>query len=309
MATEHKQKASTTAILVAAIRASHLIWNQPAIFSDTYALQMVTPFWRQVAKNRVLNWLIKDALLGVLKPIHTEAILRVRFTEDRLREAVSGGVGQYVILGAGLDTFSLRQGDLAGRLRIFEVDQPASQGMKRERVTAVNGSVPDNLTFVPVDFETDHLDEALRRSGFDADTPAFFSWLGTTYYLTGESDQRYARPHLLACRPRQPHRLRLQVPARDGAAGRDRVHREAGEVRGAPRGADDLDVHPRRHESRTGAGRLRGGRQRVACRGDRALSAGAHRHARAGPQLRVRAVRKEAREAREEVVTLVTAPT
>lgn len=187
MATEHKQKASTTAILVAAIRASHLIWNQPAIFSDTYALQMVTPFWRQVAKNRVLNWLIKDALLGVLKPIHTEAILRVRFTEDRLREAVSGGVGQYVILGAGLDTFSLRQGDLAGRLRIFEVDQPASQGMKRERVTAVNGSVPDNLTFVPVDFETDHLDEALRRSGFDADTPAFFSWLGTTYYLTGKA--------------------------------------------------------------------------------------------------------------------------
>ncbi len=188
MATEHKQKASTTAILVAAIRASHLIWNQPAIFSDTYALQMVTPFWRQVAKNRLLNWLIKDALLGVLKPIHTEAILRVRFTEDRLREAVSTkGVGQYVILGAGLDTFSLRQGDLADRLRIFEVDQPASQAMKRERVIAVNGSVPDNLTFVPVDFETDHLDERLRDSGFDAGTPAFFSWLGTTYYLTGNA--------------------------------------------------------------------------------------------------------------------------
>ena len=182
-----KQKASTTAILVSAIRAAHLIWNDPPLFSDTYALQMVTPFWRQVAKRRLLKWLIADVLLGVLKPIHTEAILRVRFTEERLREAIADGVGQYVILGAGLDTFSLRQGDLADRLRIFEVDQPASQGMKRERLVAINGSVPDNLVLVPVNFETDRLDEELRGAGFDADTPTFFSWLGTTYYLTGKA--------------------------------------------------------------------------------------------------------------------------
>ena len=64
-----KQKASTTAILVSAIRAAHLIWNDPPLFSDTYALQMVTPFWRQVAKRRPLKWLIADVLLGVLKPI------------------------------------------------------------------------------------------------------------------------------------------------------------------------------------------------------------------------------------------------
>ena len=182
-----KQKASTTAILVSAIRAAHLIWNDPPLFSDTYALQMVTPFWRQVAKRRLLKWLIADVLLGVLKPIHTEAILRVRFTEERLREAIADGVGQYVILGAGLDTFSLRQGDLADRLRIFEVDQPASQGMKRERLVAINGSVPDNLVLVPVNFETDRLDEELRGAGFDTDTPTFFSWLGTTYYLTGKA--------------------------------------------------------------------------------------------------------------------------
>ena len=182
-----KQKASTTAILVAAIRAAHLIWNDPPLFSDTYALQMVTPFWRQVAKRRLLKWLIADVLLGVLKPIHTEAILRLRFTEERLREAIADGVGQYVILGAGLDSFSLRQGDLADRLRIFEVDQPASQGMKRERLIAINGSVPDNLVLVPVNFETDRLDEELRGAGFDTDTPTCFSWLGTTYYLTGNA--------------------------------------------------------------------------------------------------------------------------
>ena len=182
-----KQKASTTAILVSAIRAAHLIWNDPPLFSDTYALQMVTPFWRQVAKRRLLKWLIADVVLGVLKPIHTEAILRVRFTEERLREAIADGVGQYVILGAGLDTFSLRQGDLADRLRIFEVDQPASQGMKRERLVAINGSVPDNLVLVPVNFETDRLDEELRGAGFDTDTPTCFSWLGTTYYLTGKA--------------------------------------------------------------------------------------------------------------------------
>ena len=174
-------------MLVAAIRASHLRWNRPPIFSDDYALQMTTPFWRLVATNRLLNRLIVHRLLRVFRPIHTENILRIRYAEDRLREAVGTGVGQYVILGAGLDTFALRQAELADRLRIYEVDHPSSQRMKRERVIAINGSIPANLTLVPVDFETDRLDEALARAGLDLRTPTFFSWLGTTYYLTGEA--------------------------------------------------------------------------------------------------------------------------
>ena len=174
-------------MLVAAIRASHLRWNRPPIFSDDYALQMTTPFWRLVATNRLLNRLIVHRLLKVFRPIHTENILRIRYAEDRLREAVGAGVGQYVILGAGIDTFALRQGEHADRLRIFEVDHPASQAMKRERLLAINGSVPANLVLVPVDFESDWLDESLMQAGFDRGAPAFFSWLGTTYYLTKEA--------------------------------------------------------------------------------------------------------------------------
>ena len=174
-------------MLVAAIRASHLRWNRPPIFADDYALQMTTPFWRLVATNRLLNRLIVHRLLKVFRPIHTENILRIRYAEDRLREAVGAGVGQYVILGAGLDTFALRQGELADRLRIFEVDHPASQAMKRERLLAINGSVPANLVLVPVDFESERLDEKLMEAGFDRSAPAFFSWLGTTYYLTEEA--------------------------------------------------------------------------------------------------------------------------
>jgi methyltransferase (TIGR00027 family) len=181
------KRASTTAILAAAIRAGHVRWNQPAIVADTYAIDMITPFWRLVANNWVLYRIIVHRLLKALKPVHTENILRLRYTEDRLREAVAAGARQYVILGAGFDSFCLRQGELGDRLRIFEVDHPASQSMKRDKLLKINDQLPSNLVFTPVDFEHDRLDEALTRAGFDPTVPAFFSWLGTTYYLTRDA--------------------------------------------------------------------------------------------------------------------------
>ncbi|MDE0228719.1 MAG: class I SAM-dependent methyltransferase [Spirochaetaceae bacterium] len=192
MATESRQearvkRASTTAILAAAIRASHLRWHQPPIVADTYAIHMITFFWRLVATNWALNRLFVHRLLKLFKPVHTENILRLRFAEDHLREAIAAGARQYVILGAGLDSFCLRQGDLADRLRIFEVDHPASQSMKRDKLLKINDHLPANLVFTPVDFETEHLDDALTRAGYDTSVPAFFSWLGTTYYLTRDA--------------------------------------------------------------------------------------------------------------------------
>ncbi|MDE0024847.1 MAG: class I SAM-dependent methyltransferase [Spirochaetaceae bacterium] len=192
MATESRQearvkRASTTAILAAAIRASHLRWHQPPIVADTYAIHMITFFWRLVATNWALNRLFVHRLLKLFKPVHTENILRPRFAEDHLREAIAAGARQYVILGAGLDSFCLRQGDLADRLRIFEVDHPASQSMKRDKLLKINDHLPANLVFTPVDFETEHLDDALTRAGYDTSVPAFFSWLGTTYYLTRDA--------------------------------------------------------------------------------------------------------------------------
>ena len=179
---------SKTAVLVATIRAAHLRWDDPPhIFEDTFALQMLTPFWHAVAKYRPLKWLVGDVLLGVYRPVSPAIALRSRYTEDQLVEAVEAGTEQYVILGAGYDTFALRRTDLADKVRVFEVDHPATQEVKRQRILKAKGSIPDNLTFVPVDFEVDRLDEELEKAGFDSQRPAFYSWLGVTYYLTSEA--------------------------------------------------------------------------------------------------------------------------
>ena len=186
MSDTRPRKASTTAILVAAVRASHLRWNPSPIVSDQYASAMVTPFWRLVANYWLPNRLVVDVLLRTLKPTHTVIILRIRYAEDRLREAISTGVQQYVILGAGLDTFALRHRGTTDRLRIYEVDHPASQQMKRQQLGRI-GPLPSNLALVPVDFEADRLDAALIEAGFDPEAPAFFAWLGVTCYLTTEA--------------------------------------------------------------------------------------------------------------------------
>ena len=179
---------SKTAVLVATIRAVHLRWHDPPhIFEDTFAMQMLTPFWHAVAKYKPLKWLVGDVLLGVYRPVYPVVVLRSRYTEDQLVEAIESGTEQYVILGAGYDTFALRRKDLADKVRVFEVDHPATQDVKRQRILKANGSIPDNLTFVPVDFEVDRLDEEMEKAGFNSQQPAFYSWLGVTYYLTPEA--------------------------------------------------------------------------------------------------------------------------
>jgi methyltransferase (TIGR00027 family) len=179
---------SKTAVLVATIRAAHLRWHDPPhVFEDTFALQMLTPFWYAVAKFKLLKWLVGDVILGVYRPVYPSIVLRSRYTEDQLDEAIESGASQYVILGAGHDTFALRRKDLADKVRVFEVDHPATQEIKRQRVLKANGSIPPNLTFVPVDFERDKMDEELLKAGFDSQAPAFYSWLGVTYYLTQEA--------------------------------------------------------------------------------------------------------------------------
>ena len=183
----HKHRASKTAALAASVRAYHQQQSNSPVFADDYAVDMVPFVWRVIAKNRLLGWFVVHKIFHLFRPIHTEVILRARYAEDRLMEAISEGVGQYVILGAGLDTFSMRHKELVDSLRIFELDHPATQATKEKQVRAVNGGVPSNLVFVPIDFETDQLNEALIRAGFDPQKPAFFSWLGTTYYLTKDA--------------------------------------------------------------------------------------------------------------------------
>jgi methyltransferase (TIGR00027 family) len=111
---------------------------------------------------------------------------RSRYAEDQLTEAVEHGVAQYVVLGAGLDTFAYRNPHSAN-LRVFEVDHPATQAWKLERLLAAGIAIPPSLRFVPVDFERQTLAAGLKEGGFDSGSPAFFSWLGVTPYLTRES--------------------------------------------------------------------------------------------------------------------------
>ena len=106
-----------------------------------------------------------------------------RYAEDRLAAAVERGVRQYVLLGAGFETFAYRQPVWARALRIFEVDQIATQQAKRDRLETAAIAVPDNVTFVPVDFEVDALADRLVASGFDLQQRACLSWLGVTMYL------------------------------------------------------------------------------------------------------------------------------
>jgi methyltransferase (TIGR00027 family) len=111
---------------------------------------------------------------------------RSRYAEDQLAQAVEQRVAQYVVLGAGLDTFAYRNPH-AAYLRVFEVDRPATQAWKLERLQAAGIAVPPELQFVPVDFERQTLATGLEQGGFDSGSPAFLSWLGVTPYLTRES--------------------------------------------------------------------------------------------------------------------------
>lgn len=169
---------SRTAVRVALRRAAHQILDKPPVFEDPLALQMI---------GREVAWPLQkdpgrfEAQLGA-STLRAFLAVRSRIAEDALAKAINQGARQYVVLGAGMDTYAYRQ-QVPG-LRVFEVDQPATQAWKRMRLKEVELAEPESLTFVPVDFEQQSLIEELERAGFDRSQPAFFSWLGVTPYLT-----------------------------------------------------------------------------------------------------------------------------
>lgn len=166
-------KASKTALRVGIRRAAHQVMEKPRILEDPIAVRLVGPGYARDMKR---------ASHKVGRDFRAFMAARSRYVEDRLAEAVSRGVAQYVILGAGLDTFAYR--NPFPSLRVFEVDFPATQQWKREMLQAAKIALPGNLTFVPLDFEHKALAEGLAEAGFDAGAPSFFSWLGVVPYLT-----------------------------------------------------------------------------------------------------------------------------
>jgi methyltransferase (TIGR00027 family) len=166
-----------TAFSAAALRAAHFLRGaEPKIFRDELAL--------------LLTGMTQDEVVALATRVPAASastcILRSRFTEDRLA-AARERLGQYVILGAGLDSYALRMGDQLGQLIVFEVDDPTFQMWKRRRIEATGLTLPSQLRFVACDFESSSLPEALARSGFTHTEPCFISWLGVTQYLTREA--------------------------------------------------------------------------------------------------------------------------
>lgn len=150
--------------------------EEPRILDDPIAVPLVGSAYPRDMER---------AMHKVARDFRAFMAARSRYIEDRLAEAVAGGVRQYVVLGAGLDTFAYRNPFPA--LRVFEVDFPATQEWKRGMLHEANIPLPGNLTFLPLDFEHKALAAGLAESGFDSSQPAFFGWLGVVPYLTMEA--------------------------------------------------------------------------------------------------------------------------
>lgn len=170
-----------TAVRVALWRALHVEADPPPhVLSDEVGLRLAQPDpgWRDRP----------DMDLQATAGFRASIVTRARFIEDLVIERAGRSVGQYVILGAGLDTFAQRHPDIADSLRIYEVDQPGTQAWKRRRIAEEGYALPSGLRFVPVDFESgESWWDALKANGFDVRSPALVSSTGVSMYLTREA--------------------------------------------------------------------------------------------------------------------------
>jgi methyltransferase (TIGR00027 family) len=172
--------ASRTALSVALRRAAHQIYDSPVVFDDPVAVSILGATYAELLQRTPLrpDRPFSTALRAFL-------VARSRYAEDNLRRAVSSGVEQYVLLGAGLDTFAYR--NPFTQLRVFEVDHPATQQWKRDLLQRNNIAIPESIAYTPVDFERQSLAEQLGLADFNRQAPAFFAWLGVVPYLTLEA--------------------------------------------------------------------------------------------------------------------------
>ena len=203
-----ENQASFTAMLVAYMRAYHSMHDTHKIFDDFLAYHLI-PEDKRALIEQYLSWwneqlndtentklrsnptTTSSSLMQVINNIinkqkwTAQLFSRARYAEDALEKAVSQGVKQYVILGAGMDTFAFRQPKMMKKLEVFEVDHPATQEFKLHRLAELGWKHPAKLHFIPIDFTKESLVTALTSSSsYDPKVKTFFSWLGVTYFLT-----------------------------------------------------------------------------------------------------------------------------
>jgi methyltransferase (TIGR00027 family) len=180
MAEERSAAPDATAVRVALWRALHVqVDPPPHVFEDEVGLALAAPDE---------GWRSRPDMSAFTRPFRASIVARARFIEDLVAERAARGVGQYVILGAGLDTFAQRRPEVASRSLVFEVDRPGPQAWKRQRLVDLGFGVPPFLRLVPVDFEAgDAWWERLAGAGFDASRPAVVASTGVSMYLTRDA--------------------------------------------------------------------------------------------------------------------------
>lgn len=191
---------SGTAFMMAFLRGFHAVYDNTKIFNDPLAYDLIPEEVREAFKQHLIKSTAEmapelakectDAATSLRLAVRIMAgpvLARARFVEERLEEAIRNGISQYIILGAGLDTFAYRRLDLADRLQVFELDLPYTQEIKRQLLDRLKLEKPDFLHYISVDFTQDNLASALSKSKYDSGQVSFFSWMGVTQYLPVES--------------------------------------------------------------------------------------------------------------------------
>jgi methyltransferase (TIGR00027 family) len=180
---------SRTAMATSLMRALHTRVDPLRLIDDSWGERLLAPARAVLeARMRELNSGVDTDAQMRAGPAYPNVIVRARFCEDALQAAVARGVRQYVIVGGGFDSFTLRRPDWARDVEIVEVDHPATQGYKLDRFRDCGVPLPSGASFVDADLGAEPLGEALRRSPFRSGEPAFFAWLGVTMYLTREAN-------------------------------------------------------------------------------------------------------------------------
>jgi methyltransferase (TIGR00027 family) len=200
-------RASLTAMGTSLMRAHHTRSAREPLINDPWGDRLVSDADRERLREMALTGVPAEAreplealerdelLAGFMRshPSYGTVIIRTRYTEDALAEAVACGVGQFVIVGAGLDSFALRRPAFARDVDVFELDHPDTQEVKLERLAQCGLEPPPGVQFIAADLGVEGIDEALMRSSFDSGEPSFFSWLGVTAYLTREANLKTLR--------------------------------------------------------------------------------------------------------------------
>ncbi|MDU8688503.1 class I SAM-dependent methyltransferase [Faecalibacterium wellingii] len=195
-----KSQASITALMSSFGRAFHTENEVHPVFVDPLAKELMTAEEYEAVQGYILNGahffepdlntsgLTDKEIVRLLvnKHIAPSPLCRAAYTESLLKNIAQTGISQYVILGAGMDTFAFREKEFVSGHRVYEVDHPLTQKDKQARIARAGWRTPENLTFVPDDFAKDRLSERLVTSGFDKRNETLFSWLGVTYYLSAE---------------------------------------------------------------------------------------------------------------------------